>query len=345
MGVMNYLMPLQPARSLPPAERALPLHASANIGVDNDVSIFFGLSGTGKTTLSADPKRDLIGDDAHVWHTKGVFNIEGGCYAKTIGLTREKEPEIYDAIRFGSILENVVFDPETQVVDYDDVSLTENTRVAYPLKFIPNARIPATVQHHPKNIILLTCDAFGILPPVSKLTTEQLMYHFISGYTAKVAGTEMGITEPQATFSACFGGPFLALQPGFYADMLAGKIEKFGANAWLINSGWVGGPYGVGERCSLKYTRALIDAIHDGTLDQLGASDWETTDVFGLKIPKQSVKGVPMEILRPETAWLASGQPKEAYMNKAKYLAQLFNDNFKEYADHAAKPVLEAAPK
>merc|ERR1712083_842503 len=306
--VMNYLMPLLPKRDLPPADRALPLHASANIGKDNDASIFFGLSGTGKTTLSADPKRDLIGDDEHVWHTKGVFNIEGGCYAKTIGLTREKEPEIYDAIRFGSILENVVFDPETQVVDYDDVSLTENTRVAYPLKFIPNARIPATVQHHPKNIILLTCDAFGILPPVSKLTTEQLMYHFISGYTAKVAGTEMGITEPQATFSACFGGPFLALHPNFYAEMLAAKLEKFGANAWLINSGWVGGPYGVGERCSLKYTRSLIDAIHDGTLDKLGEGDWETTDVFSLKIPKNVVKGVPMEILRPESAWISSGR-------------------------------------
>merc|ERR1719493_432361 len=244
-------MPLMPERQLPPAERGLPLHASANIGEDNDVSIFFGLSGTGKTTLSADPKRDLIGDDEHVWHTKGVFNIEGGCYAKCIGLTREKEPEIYDAIRFGSILENVVFNPETQVVDYDDVSLTENTRVAYPLKYIPNARIPAKVEHHPKQVILLTCDAFGVLPPVSKLTKEQVMYHFISGYTAKVAGTEMGITEPQATFSACFGGPFLALHPGFYAQMLAAKIEKHGGHAWLLNTGWVGGPYGVGERCKL----------------------------------------------------------------------------------------------
>merc|ERR1740117_173640 len=201
--VMNYLMPLAPARDLPPAERALPLHASANIGPDNDVSIFFGLSGTGKTTLSADPKRDLIGDDEHVWHTKGVFNIEGGCYAKTIGLTREKEPEIYDCIRFGAVLENVVYDDSTREVDFYDTSITENTRLAYPLQFMPNARIPAVVDHHPKNVILLTCDAFGVLPPVSKLTNAQVMYHFIAGYTAKVAGTEEGVTEPQATFSAC----------------------------------------------------------------------------------------------------------------------------------------------
>merc|ERR1719478_1862692 len=244
--VMNYLMPLMPRRDLPPAERALPLHASANIGPDNDVSIFFGLSGTGKTTLSADPKRELIGDDEHVWHPKGVFNMEGGCYAKCIGLTREKEPEIYDAIRFGSVLENVVYDESTREVDYYDTSITENTRLAYPLQFIPNARIPAVVDHHPKNIILLTCDAFGVLPPVSKLTSAQVMYHFISGYTAKVAGTEMGIVEPVATFSACFGGPFLALHPNFYAEMLAAKLDKHGADAWLINTGWVGGAYGVG---------------------------------------------------------------------------------------------------
>merc|ERR1719160_1456078 len=219
--VMNYLMPLMPKRDLPPAQRALPLHASANIGPDNDVSIFFGLSGTGKTTLSADPKRDLIGDDEHVWTTKGVFNMEGGCYAKTIDLTREKEPEIYDAIRFGSILENVGVNEDSGVVDYSDVSITENTRVSYPLQFMPNARIPATVDHHPKQIIFLTCDAFGVLPPISKLTPEQVMYHFISGYTAKVAGTEMGVTEPQATFSACFGAPFMVWHPYVYAEMLA----------------------------------------------------------------------------------------------------------------------------
>merc|ERR1719214_558259 len=242
--LMNYLMPLKPKRDLPPEERALPLHASPNIGPDNDVSIFFGLSGTGKTTLSADPKRELIGDDEHVWHPKGVFNMEGGCYAKTIDLTREKEPEIYDAIRFGSILENVGVNEDTGVVDYSDVSITENTRVSYPLQFMPNARIPATVEHHPKQIIFLTCDSFGVLPPISKLTPEQVMYHFISGYTSKVAGTEMGIKEPQATFSACFGGPFLAMHPYSYAEQLAAKISKHGGNAWLLNTGWVGGKYG-----------------------------------------------------------------------------------------------------
>merc|ERR1712060_643087 len=213
-----------------------------NIGPDNDVSIFFGLSGTGKTTLSADPKRELIGDDEHVWHPKGVFNIEGGCYAKTIGLTRDKEPEIYDAIRFGSVLENVVFDESSGKVDFDDVSITENTRVAYPLKYIPNARIPAKVEHHPKQIILLTCDAFGVLPPISKLNKDQVMYHFISGYTAKVAGTEEGVAEPQATFSACFGAPFLVWHPYVYAEMLAAKLEKVGAPAYLVNTGWTGDP-------------------------------------------------------------------------------------------------------
>merc|ERR1711953_944482 len=296
--VMNYLMPLMPKRDLPPAERALPLHASANIGPDNDVSIFFGLSGTGKTTLSADPKRDLIGDDEHVWHTKGVFNIEGGCYAKCIGLTREKEPEIYDAIRFGSILENVVYDETSRVVDYDDVSLTENTRVAYPLSFIANARIPATVDHQPKNVILLTCDAFGVLPPVSRLTPDQVMYHFISGYTAKVAGTEQGVTEPQATFSPCFGGPFLVHHPYDYAEQLAAKLEKEGATAWLVNTGWVGGEYGTGNRCNLKYTRQIIDAIHDGTLSSLPDSEWEEMPIFGLRTPKNAVKDVPTSSVR-----------------------------------------------
>merc|ERR1719356_1955147 len=343
--VMMYHMPFMPNRSLPLSDRGLPMHASANIGKENDVSIFFGLSGTGKTTLSTDPNRDLIGDDEHVWTKDGIFNIEGGCYAKTIGLTEEKEPEVYRAIRFGSILENVGFDTPTREVDYDDTSKTENTRVSYPLHYIPNARIPATVHHQPKNIILLTCDAFGILPPVSKLTPEQLMYHFISGYTAKVAGTEMGITEPVATFSACYGGPFLALHPNFYAEMLAAKLEEHGGHAWLLNTGWVGGKYGVGERCKLKYTRALIDAIHDGTLDKLEESKWETTDVFNLKIPAVSIKGVPLEILRPETAWTSNGQSREAYMAKATELAGLFTDNFKEYADRCTEGVIKAAPK
>lgn len=343
--IMNYLMPLMPKRDLPPAERALPLHASANIGPDNDVSIFFGLSGTGKTTLSADPKRDLIGDDEHVWHSKGVFNIEGGCYAKTIGLTREKEPEIYDAIRYGSVLENVVWDESTGDVDYDDVSLTENTRVAYPLKFIPNSRIPASVHHHPKQVILLTCDAFGVLPPVSKLTRDQVMYHFISGYTAKVAGTEEGVTEPEATFSACFGAPFLVWHPNVYAEMLAAKLDKFGAEAYLINTGWVGGPYGTGNRCSLKYTRALVDAIHDGSLAALPDSEWEDMPIFGLKMPKNAINGVPADILRPEDAWVKGGRTKEEFRKTAENLANRFQKNFKDFADRCSPSVRAAGPK
>jgi len=321
------------------------LHASANIGPDNDVSIFFGLSGTGKTTLSADPKRELIGDDEHVWHTKGVFNMEGGCYAKTIGLTREKEPEIYDAIRFGSILENVVFDETTGVVDYDDVSLTENTRVAYPLEFIPNARIPAKVAHQPKQIIFLTCDAFGIMPPISKLTPEQVMYHFISGYTAKVAGTEEGVTEPEATFSACFGAPFMVWHPYVYAEMLAAKLDKVGASAYLVNTGWVGGPYGVGDRCSLKYTRQLIDAIHDGTLASLPDSEWDEMAIFGLKIPKNGVKDVPSHILRPQDAWVQAGKSAEDFRKTAENLAGLFQKNFVEFADQCSESVRAAGPK
>jgi phosphoenolpyruvate carboxykinase (ATP) len=340
--VMNYLMPLMPKRDLPPAERALPLHASANIGRDNDVSIFFGLSGTGKTTLSADPKRDLIGDDEHVWHTKGVFNIEGGCYAKTIGLTREKEPEIYDAIRFGSILENVVFNEDTGIVDYDDTRLTENTRVAYPLQFIPNARIPAKVSHQPKQIILLTCDAFGVLPPISKLSPEQVMYHFISGYTAKVAGTEEGVKEPEATFSACFGAPFLVWHPYVYAEMLAAKLEQVGASAYLVNTGWVGGPYGTGNRCSLKYTRQLIDAIHDGSLQNV---EWEEMPVFGLMQPKTGIKDVPSDILRPEDAWTSSGKSVEEFNKTALNLAGLFKKNFKEFAEQCSPSVVAAGPK
>mmetsp|Transcript_133070 Transcript_133070/g.370961 ORF Transcript_133070/g.370961 Transcript_133070/m.370961 type:complete len:635 (+) Transcript_133070:81-1985(+) len=343
--VMNYLMPLMPERSLPPAERALPLHASANIGPDNDVSIFFGLSGTGKTTLSADPKRELIGDDEHVWHSKGVFNIEGGCYAKCVGLTREKEPEIYDAIRFGSVLENVVFNEATTIVDFDDVSITENTRVAYPLKFIPNARIPAKVDRHPKQIIFLTCDAFGVLPPISKLAKDQVMYHFISGYTAKVAGTEEGVTEPEATFSACFGAPFLVWHPFMYAEMLAAKLDVHGAPAYLVNTGWVGGPYGVGSRCSLRHTRQLIDAIHDGTLTALPDSEWEEMPVFGLMIPKGGIKEVPKELLRPEEAWLQNGQTAEQYRQTANKLAALFQNNFQAFADRCSKSVVEAGPR
>merc|ERR1740117_2300696 len=340
--VMNYLMPLMPKRDLPAAERNLPLHASANIGKDDDVSIFFGLSGTGKTTLSADPKRDLIGDDEHVWHSKGVFNIEGGCYAKTIGLTRDKEPEIWDAIRFGSILENVVHDESSGHVDYDDVSLTENTRVSYPLHFIPNARIPAAVDHHPKQLIFLTCDAFGVLPPISKLSKEQVMYHFIAGYTAKVAGTEEGVTEPQATFSACFGAPFLVWHPYVYAEMLAEKLALGNCPAYLVNTGWVGGPYGTGARCSLKYTRQLIDAIHDGGLDNVG---WDTMPIFGLQIPTDGIKDVPKHILRPEEAWIQAGSSSAKFKETANMLAGLFNTNFKEFEDKCSAAVIAAGPK
>jgi len=343
--LMNYYMPLTPSPDLPPSERNCPLHASANIGADNDVSIFFGLSGTGKTTLSADPKRELIGDDEHVWTNEGVFNIEGGCYAKCIGLTREKEPEIYDAIRFGSILENVVYDDTSRVVDYDDVSLTENTRVAYPLNFIANARIPAIVDHQPKNIILLTCDAFGVLPPVSKLTSDQVMYHFISGYTAKVAGTEMGVTEPQATFSPCFGGPFLAHHPFVYAEILAARIAKTpGANAYLVNTGWVGGEYGTGSRCSLKYTRQIIDAIHDGTLSSLPDSEFEAMPIFGLKVPKNAFKDVPVEVLHPAKAWTKTGLSADQFNTAAKKLAGLFTENFTTYADRCSSSVVAAGP-
>jgi len=340
--VMNYLMPLMPKRDLPPADRALPLHASANIGPDNDVSIFFGLSGTGKTTLSADPKRELIGDDEHVWHPSGVFNMEGGCYAKTIGLTREKEPEIFDAIRFGSVLENVIYDESTGEVDYDDVSLTENTRVAYPLKFIPNARLPAMVKHHPKQIIFLTCDAFGIMPPISKLSPEQVMYHFISGYTAKVAGTEEGVVEPEATFSACFGAPFMVWHPYVYAEMLAAKLEKFNCPAYLVNTGWVGGPYGTGSRCSLKYTRQLIDAIHDGSLTNV---EWDEMPGFGLTLPKTQIKDVPLSILRPQDAWVSNGKTAEQFKDTANMLAGLFQKNFKDYGDRCSQAVRDAGPK
>lgn len=343
--LMNYYMPLCPSPDLPAADRNCPLHASANIGKDNDVSIFFGLSGTGKTTLSADPKRELIGDDEHVWCNEGVFNIEGGCYAKTIGLTREKEPEIYDAIRFGSILENVVYDETTRVVNYDDTSITENGRVAYPLEFIANARIPAIVSHQPKNIILLTCDAFGVLPPVSRLNSSQVMYHFISGYTAKVAGTEMGVTEPQATFSPCFGGPFLAHHPFAYAEILAAKIAKTkGASAYLVNTGWVGGGYGTGKRCSLKHTRAIIDAIHDGTLANLSDSDFETMPIFGLQVPKNAVSSVPVDVLHPVKAWAKSGLSEAQFQEVAKKLANLFTNNFKDYASKCSADVIAAGP-
>ncbi len=323
--IMHYLMPKQGVCSM---------HCSANEGPAGDVSLFFGLSGTGKTTLSADSNRALIGDDEHCWNESGVFNIEGGCYAKCIDLTEENEPEIYRAIRFGAILENTVHDPVTREVDYTDVSLTENTRASYPIEYIPHAKIPC-VGGHPQNIILLTCDAFGVLPPVSQLTPEQAMYHFISGYTAKVAGTEVGVTEPQATFSACFGAPFLVLHPARYAELLAEKMRTHGSHAWLVNTGWSGGAYGTGERMSLKYTRAIIDAIHDGSLAQTSTT---TDPVFGLKIPTHCAQ-VPSEILVPKNTWADPA----AFDTTANKLAGLFVENFKKFAENAE--IIAAGPQ
>ncbi|KAI3637593.1 hypothetical protein MIR68_004242 [Amoeboaphelidium protococcarum] len=325
--VMHYLMP---------KKGVLSLHSSANEGKDGDVSLFFGLSGTGKTTLSADPHRKLIGDDEHCWSEKGVFNIEGGCYAKCIGLSGEKEPEIYNAIRFGSVLENVVYEPTSRVVNYDNSELTENTRCAYPIEYIPNAKIPC-MAGQPQNIVLLTCDAMGVLPPVSKLTEDQVMYHFISGYTSKVPGTEMGVVKPQATFSACFGQPFLVWHPTKYATMLAEKMRHHKANAWLVNTGWSGGAFGQGKRISLKYSRAVIDAIHDGSLNK---AQYENYPVFGLQIPK-SCPNVPDNVLNPQKSWDSSSE-YEATVNE---LAKLFQDNFKQYASMAEKSVCEAGPK
>jgi len=328
--VMYYDMPVK--------HNVLTLHSSANEGENGDVTVFFGLSGTGKTTLSADPKRKLIGDDEHCWSDNGVFNIEGGCYAKCIGLSAEKEPDIHGAIKFGSVLENVVFSPETREVDYDDSTLTENTRCAYPIEYINNAKIPCLSTSHPSNIILLTCDARGVLPPISKLSTEQTMFHFISGYTSKMAGTEDGVTEPQATFSTCFAQPFLALHPMRYAKMLAEKISQHKANAWLLNTGWTGaGVTTGGKRCPLKYTRAILDAIHSGELAKV---EYETYETFNLHVPK-TCPGVPDEILNPASGWTGTASFKDE-VNK---LAQMFNENFKKYSDEATPDVIAAGPK
>jgi phosphoenolpyruvate carboxykinase (ATP) len=322
---------------MPVKHNVLTLHSSANEGKEGDVTVFFGLSGTGKTTLSADPKRALIGDDEHCWSDTGIFNIEGGCYAKCIGLSAEKEPDIYGAIRFGAILENVVFDPETRDVDYDDDTLTENTRCAYPIEYIENTKIPCISSGHPKNIILLTCDARGVLPPISKLNPEQTMYHFISGYTSKMAGTEEGVTEPQATFSSCFAQPFLALHPMRYATMLAEKIKEHNADAWLLNTGWVGaGVSNGGKRCSLKFTRAILDAIHSG---ELAKAEFETYETFGLSIPK-SCPGVPDDLLNPAKSWNGTANFKE----EVDKLGKLFMENFKKYEDQATPEVLKNGP-
>lgn len=330
--VMFYLMPVH--------HNILTLHSSANQGIrDGDVTLFFGLSGTGKTTLSADPHRLLIGDDEHCWSDNGVFNIEGGCYAKCIDLSAEKEPEIFNAIKFGSVLENIVYDPISRVVDYEDKSITENTRCAYPIEYIPSAKIPCFADAHPKNIILLTCDASGVLPPISKLTPEQVMYHFISGYTSKMAGTEQGVTEPEPTFSSCFGQPFLALHPIKYATMLAQKMSQHNADAWLINTGWTGASYvSGGKRCPLKYTRAILDSIHDGTLAQ---EQYETLPVFNLQVPTH-VCDVPSELLNPMKNW-SQGEAK--YNSAVSNLASLFVENFHTYEDKATPEVLSAGPQ
>ena len=324
--IMHYLMP---------KTGVLSMHCSANEGGDGDVSLFFGLSGTGKTTLSADPGRALIGDDEHCWSDDGVFNIEGGCYAKCINLTEEKEPQIFQAVKFGAVLENVVYDPDTREIDYTNSTITENTRASYPIEFIPNAKVPC-IGGHPKNIILLTCDAFGVLPPVSKLSPSQAMYHFISGYTAKVVGTEVGVTEPEATFSACFGAAFLVWHPTKYAEMLAEMMKKHGSSAWLVNTGWSGGAYGVGSRISLPYTRAIIDAIHGG---QLAAAQTAEDPIFGLQVPT-SCPEVPSEILIPKNTW----SDQAAYEDTAKKLVGLFNDNFANYADLASEEITAAGP-
>ena len=325
--IMNYLMPKR---------GVLSMHCSANEGSAGDVSLFFGLSGTGKTTLSADPQRNLIGDDEHCWSDDGVFNIEGGCYAKCIHLSEEQEPEIYQAIRFGAVMENTVQDAQTRLVDFSDLSVTENTRASYPIEYISNAKIPC-VGGHPKNIILLTCDAFGVLPPVSRLTPEQAMYHFISGYTAKVAGTEVGVTDPEATFSACFGAAFLVWHPTKYAEMLAEKMKAHGSQAWLVNTGWSGGAFGTGERMRLAHTRAIIDAIHSGQLEKAPTVE---DPIFGLTIPTRCA-GCPEEVLIPKQTWDLASQ----YDEMAKKLAELFHKNFSKYADIASDQIKAAGPK
>jgi phosphoenolpyruvate carboxykinase (ATP) len=324
--IMNYLMPKQ---------GVLSMHCSATADPETDrSSLLFGLSGTGKTTLSADPKRLLVGDDEHCWSDEGIFNIEGGCYAKMIDLSMEHEPDIFQALRFGAVLENVVLDDRRRV-DYSDDTITQNTRGAYPITFIQNAKIPC-VAGHPTDIIFLTCDAFGVLPPVSRLTEAQAMYHFISGYTAKVAGTEVGVTDPETTFSSCFGAPFLVWHPAKYAEMLAQKIEEHGTDVWFVNTGWSGGAYGVGARINLPHTRAIIDAIHNG---ELKSAPTELDPVFGLQMITK-VSHVPSEILKPRDTWA----DKEAYDATARRLAGLFRDNFVKYADHCEPDVCEAGP-
>src|SRR6516162_3078394 len=330
-GVFTFLNYFAPRRNI------LSMHCSATADRQTDQSsLMFGLSGTGKTTLSADPKRLLIGDDEHCWSDTGIFNIEGGCYAKAIDLTPESEPEIFQALRFGAVLENVVYEEDTHRVDFSDTSITQNTRGAYPIEFIRNAKVPC-IAGHPTDVIFLTCDAFGVLPPVSRLTPQQGMYQFVSGYTAKVAGTEMGVTEPQATFSPCFGGPFLMWHPGKYAELLAQKMQEHKTNAWLVNTGWSGGSYGVGKRMKLALTRKTIDAIHNG---KLASAPTSVDPVFGLNIVT-ACDDVPSEILTPRLTW----EDKSAYDATAKKLAGLFRENFRKYEADASPEVRAAGPK
>lgn len=327
-SVLNYILPHE--------RNVLSMHCSANVGKDGDTAIFFGLSGTGKTTLSADPERKLIGDDEHGWDGDTVFNFEGGCYAKCVDLKRENEPQIFDAIAFGALVENINFYEDTSTVDYTNIEKTENTRAAYPINHIDNITIPS-IGKNPKNIFFLTADAFGVLPPISKLTPGQAMYLFISGYTAKVAGTEVGVTEPQQTFSACFGAAFLPLHPTKYADLLGQKMKDHNVNVWLINTGWSGGSYGVGSRIKLRYTRAMITAAMNGQLD---AVEYKTHQVFGLAMPT-AVPEVPTEMLHPRATWASA----EAYDATANKLAAAFVKNFQKYADNASPEILAAAPK
>ena len=329
--LLNYLLPL---------EGVLSMHCSANVSPDdpNDVALFFGLSGTGKTTLSADPTRRLIGDDEHGWSDNGVFNFEGGCYAKVIGLSEAAEPEIYaTTCMFGTILENVPYDPITRYIDLDDDSITENTRASYPLEFIANA-VPEKKAGHPKNIILLTCDANGVMPPIARLTPNQALYQFISGYTSKVGGTEVGLRdEPEMTFSACFGGPFMVHHPYKYAELLKNKIERYGVTCWLVNTGWVGGPYGVGKRISIRHTRNLLNAALNGKLEEV---KYKTDPVFGFEVPT-SCPEVPPEVLDPSSSW---GDKKE-YARRYKDLAMRFKENFAKFEDQTPQEVTEAGPK
>ncbi len=326
-SALNFILPVD--------KNVMPMHCSANIGDDGETAIFFGLSGTGKTTLSADPDRKLIGDDEHGWTPdNAIFNFEGGCYAKVINLSEENEPDIYNAIKPGAILENVVMN-DKGVVDYENTSITQNTRVSYPIDHIQNIQVPS-IGHNPKNIFFLTADAFGVLPPISKLTPGQAAYHFISGYTAKVAGTEEGINEPTPNFSACFGAPFMPLHPTKYAEMLSKKMKDSGVNVWLVNTGWTGGPYGVGSRMKLKYTRAMITAALKGELKN---ANFEEHPVFKLMVP-QAVPNVPEEILNPKNTW----KNKKAYDIQAKELANSFKENFSKFKEYANDEILAGAP-